>query len=747
MVNITSLRYTDISAAFLEGAATTFHEHKDRMSFRTFDVERSPAEQGYIEGTFDLVVAFLILHATSSIHRSLTHIRRLLKPGGFLVVAEGYDAWDGFSKAGFIWGTLPGWWLRDDAQRNLSPHLLPQQWDEELRSTGFSGVDTSLPTEFQGVLSMFCFVSQAINTDVEFLRQPLSAPSARLLPMEKLVLIGGQTPRTYSLVQGLQRIFTKTNLSSEFHQFKTLLDVDYGVVNSNSTVISLTEIDKPVFKDIGPEDFTSLKAMFTISKTLLWITSGRMDNEPFSNMTVGFGNVAANETPGLYLQQLDIANPAGTKPEVIAEILLRFYSTAAKASNALWTVEPQILLDEEGHEMLPRFRPILELNDRYNSARRHVVREINLQNSTEIVTLQYEPTLESFTIRELPHSIAQRSEIEVAEPYIEFRTMYSTLSAIRTPCSHKFLALGIEPETKRKYLTLVPLLASASRLPLKSTVPCLDLDIFPGHIISIVSAHLVALHVLSAVFPGQTVLVHNPSYVIAKAIEGQAALKGVRVVFVTDSENPDVPESWMRLPQFITQSDAEVVLSSVCPSCFAGFSEEYSESQTTLMDCLRENCKILLTAGIIYSSRASDDRLLCISVLRDTLSQALEYARRDLLVDEIGLQYATHITVPLRDVVAGVARRAGPPSSAVVDWAAPQPMPMHVSRLDSIPVFEADSSYWIVGMSRALGLSLADWMIRKGARTMILTSRKPDVDPKWLKFHEQNGVNVVILPW
>ncbi|TVY94480.1 Polyketide synthase-nonribosomal peptide synthetase [Lachnellula willkommii] len=741
--------YTDISAAFLEGAAETFPQHKDRMIFKTFDVERDPTEQGYAEGTFDLVVAFLILHATSDIDRCLSHIRRLLKPGGFLVVAEGLDAWDGFAKAGFIWGTLPGWWLRDDARCTLSPHLLPKEWVGILQSTGFSGVDTSLPTEFQQVLSMFCFVSQAVNNDVKVLRQPIVASSPRQPPIEKLVLVGGQTPRTSSLVEGLRSIFAADNLSSELYHFKTLLDVDYDVVDAQSTVISLAEVDKPIFKDMGPKAFMSLKAMFTTGKTLLWVTSGRMEDEPFSNMTVGFGNVAANETPDLCLQQLDIANPSGTNPKVLAEILLRFYRTVGKASTFLWTVEPQIVLDKEGQEVLPRLRPIPELNDRYNSAQRPVVREVNIEKLACPVTLQREPWSDDFIIRELPRHDAPAFGVQKTVSHIEFRIMYSTLSAVKTPLGYKFLALGIEPETKMKYLALIPSLKSVTRLPVKSVVHCLHLDLFDGQLVSTLSAHLVALHVLASLFTGQTFWAHNPSSIIARALAIQAAAKGVRVVFSTDSAGPEVPESWIRLPRYITQSDVEEIFSPINPSCFAGFTNEHpekTESQTTLLEFLRGRCEISMTAGTIYSSTGSDNGAVSVSVIVDTLNQALEYSRRDLLVEKFYPPDAAHVTFTLGDVVRGAVRPEEPLALAVVDWTALKPLPVHVSRLDSMHILNENSSYWIVGMSRALGLSLADWMIRKGARTLVLTSRKPDIDPKWIAAHRKNGANVVILP-
>lgn len=117
------------------------------------------------------------------------------------------------------------------------------------------------------------------------------------------------------------------------------------------------------------------------------------------------------------------------------------------------------------------------------------------------------------------------------------------------------------------------------------------------------------------------------------------------------------------------------------------------------------------------------------------MKQALEYTRLDLLVEKFCPPDATQVAFILGDVVRGEVRPEEPLALAVVDWTALEPLPVHVSRLDSMQMLNENSSYWIVGMSRALGLSLADWMIRKGARTLVLTSRKPNIDSKWIAAH------------
>ena len=197
--------YTDISAAFFENAAAIFLQQKDRMVFKVFDAEKEPQEQGFVEGSYDLIIAFFVIHATGDLERALKHIRKLLKPGGFLVVGEGQEGMNGVASSGFIFGTLPGWWFGADKGRTYSPHVSPKQWDELLKKTGFSGVDTATPPPFEDVLNVYHFVSQAVDDEVKYFREPLAATAWKAPPIKKLVIIGGKTSRSSALVKGPNR--------------------------------------------------------------------------------------------------------------------------------------------------------------------------------------------------------------------------------------------------------------------------------------------------------------------------------------------------------------------------------------------------------------------------------------------------------------------------------------------------------------------------------------------------------------
>ncbi|KAI1490502.1 putative polyketide synthase [Biscogniauxia mediterranea] len=134
--------FTDISGSFLESAETEFGE-LPKMQFGLFDVEKDPAGQGYDEHSYDLIVAANVLHATKSLQNSLANIRKLLRDTGKLILLE-ITATTAYPLTQFLFGFLPGWWLSEEPWRQNGPCVSIARWSEELKASGFTGVDFTL---------------------------------------------------------------------------------------------------------------------------------------------------------------------------------------------------------------------------------------------------------------------------------------------------------------------------------------------------------------------------------------------------------------------------------------------------------------------------------------------------------------------------------------------------------------------------------------------------------------------------
>ncbi|KAI0006642.1 hypothetical protein F4779DRAFT_629681 [Xylariaceae sp. FL0662B] len=162
--------YTDISPAFFEAARTEFvsaETHngakEDRIVFRTFDLEKQPVEQAGFEsseGQYDLVVAGSVLHATANLAAILGRVRKLLKPGGHLLLQEITAPQSACINVGF--GLLEGWWMGTEWRRQ-TPLVALERWGELLCETGFSGVDLTLKnSRIEGAWFSSIVVSTAV---------------------------------------------------------------------------------------------------------------------------------------------------------------------------------------------------------------------------------------------------------------------------------------------------------------------------------------------------------------------------------------------------------------------------------------------------------------------------------------------------------------------------------------------------------------------------------------------------------
>ncbi|WP_165497796.1 non-ribosomal peptide synthetase/type I polyketide synthase [Pseudoduganella albidiflava] len=140
--------YTDISPAFLARAE---HELADgRVTYRRFDITRAAAAQD-IGGTFDVVIAANVVHATPDLGATLANLSSLLADGGTLLLQECTHphAW-----LDLVFGITEGWWQRADTDVRPTHALMPpERWHDRLAAAGFRQPETLALAAGQAVLS------------------------------------------------------------------------------------------------------------------------------------------------------------------------------------------------------------------------------------------------------------------------------------------------------------------------------------------------------------------------------------------------------------------------------------------------------------------------------------------------------------------------------------------------------------------------------------------------------------------
>jgi acyl transferase domain-containing protein/acyl carrier protein/SAM-dependent methyltransferase len=131
--------YTDISRAFLLHAEEAYRPVAPYLRTRLLNVEQSLQSQSVDIGSYDVVVATNVLHATKNIRRTLRNAKGALKCHGMLLLNE-IATHSLFTHLTF--GLLEGWWLYEDVALRIpgTPAVSPESWRRALVGEGFQSI-------------------------------------------------------------------------------------------------------------------------------------------------------------------------------------------------------------------------------------------------------------------------------------------------------------------------------------------------------------------------------------------------------------------------------------------------------------------------------------------------------------------------------------------------------------------------------------------------------------------------------
>jgi acyl transferase domain-containing protein/SAM-dependent methyltransferase len=164
--------FTDVSDLFLSRAAEQFGEYGG-LSLGLLDAGADPLAQGYVPGSYDLIVAANVVHAVSDIPETLARLRSLLAQGGLLLLVEVTTYLDWFDVSTAL---LEGWDRQGDALRPDHPMLSAATWEATLREAGFVHA-ASFPGEGSPAEAMaqHVILAQAPLAAGDFAADPTSA--------------------------------------------------------------------------------------------------------------------------------------------------------------------------------------------------------------------------------------------------------------------------------------------------------------------------------------------------------------------------------------------------------------------------------------------------------------------------------------------------------------------------------------------------------------------------------------------
>ncbi|QIC04840.1 SDR family NAD(P)-dependent oxidoreductase [Brevibacillus sp. 7WMA2] len=252
--------YTDISKAFLFHAQKEYGLHYSFLTYQLLNVEEPISDQGIHTGSYDLVIATNVLHATKNIRSTIRNAKALLRQNGLLLINEMS------SNHLFIhltFGLLEGWWLYEDEALRIPgcPGLYPEAWKALLIEEGFQSV--FFPAEAEHGIGQQIIVAESdgivrykrpTEASISPAKHQISKPSAerkKSLPATQAV---GQASIPLELlreksIEELKKLVGET-LKLPFHKIESSVSLEsYGI--DSILVIQLTDRLRQVCKSVS----------------------------------------------------------------------------------------------------------------------------------------------------------------------------------------------------------------------------------------------------------------------------------------------------------------------------------------------------------------------------------------------------------------------------------------------------------------------------------------------------------------
>ncbi|CAI6236720.1 unnamed protein product [Periconia digitata] len=725
--------FTDISSGFFGTAQNEFDaKFAKQMKYAVLDIENDVEIQGLKKHSYDLVIASQVIHATKSLEKTLRNVRSLLKPGGYLIMNELSS--HELCRASLIFGCLPGWWAGMEEGRILGPQASHAQWDTHLRNSGFGGVDSASPDHDALPFTISIYVSQAVDERVSLLRQPLLPAIVKERGgsgIEKLILLGGATSQSQSISRELSNLLL--NIAGTVATYATLEDLNCSDIGPSDVVLAMCDLDTPAFKDLSPDRFESLRMLFATAKNILWVTQDRRIGSSWTDMIVGFARAVLWEMPDLHLQFLDFEAPAEPGATVIAECLIRFHELALsherKEKNAtLWSLEHELVVVSDGSYLIPRVAPMDGPNGRLNSTRRQVVEHTTLDSRSVSLGYsngQYKISSDLFS--------QSRPDLCCSTTVTELRLISSTTQAVRTPVGFLFVCLGSSIADGSRYLFMTDSLSSTVSIATDCIFPCSPSTGFEAATVALVAASMLAATLTDQLCKGDLLLIHDAPEIISKLIHENASITGWTVI-PTTSDGLNVPPSGFFVNPF-TGSDR---LKALLPPVLTGYVDFSKPSarpsifgSLTTRSALRDDVSTMFSRQAQYAPFVDPGRIKRIlESSHHRISRQLENAPAGELVSG---------ALDLSSIANGPGTTNG---FGVLDWTSPASIAITAEPVNAL--FQSDRTYWFVGLSGEMGLSLCDWMIERGAKYFVLSSRNPRVSPDWYARAERRGAKIMV---
>ena len=339
--NFSKYTFTDITPGFLSAAQEKFQQHAGCMDYSILDLEKDPLTQGFEPHSYDVVIASSVIHAVSDVNYALENIRKLLAPGGTLVLIEPSNP--NVNRVSFIFGLLPGWWLASEQERTNGPLLTNAQWQTALHKAGFAN-DIMISPDLSGDAHTLSVIVSKVEVEESVTSK---ATTVSILVQEDSKL---QLEVARLIGQGLSNSPHCTSWS--------ILPLDQNNIEATkgACCIVLAELEDLYLANMDAGRLDTIRHLSSTAAQVIWLTRGR-EKEPKLGLIMGLARVLMNENPDLTF--VDLALEENCSAEAISSHTNKIFIQSATTSAENFDLEYK---EEKGMLHISRLAPSLDLD-------------------------------------------------------------------------------------------------------------------------------------------------------------------------------------------------------------------------------------------------------------------------------------------------------------------------------------------------------------------------------------------------
>lgn len=327
--------FTDVSSGFFEAGKKKLHQWNSLMDFKKLDIEADPLTQSFEASQYDIIVASMALHATKSLNRTMSNVRKLLRPGGKLVLVEAtQDSLD----SQLIFGTVPGWWLSEEPDRNMSPNAPLGTWDSVLKDTGYSGVDFEIGDCDDPSLQSTSIIISTATQDTSY-------------PSQVSIVDAGSAPGPW-LEELRQKIHAQTGV------LPIIEDLSQAVVSEDKAFVLTLDLGRPFLAEIDESSFTKLRDILSGSCGVLWLSRSDASDisEPQYELSTGLLRTLRQEDSTKRYIRLGFDEAPGAWTGSQVENIVRIFQSGFDYNTDISNIDFEYLV-RDGILHVPRVYP------------------------------------------------------------------------------------------------------------------------------------------------------------------------------------------------------------------------------------------------------------------------------------------------------------------------------------------------------------------------------------------------------